>query len=88
MVPSSNSRGYHSILVVPFCSRGYHSIQNLWYHFYFRNLPFCSCILPCWCTSSIESLLQQKLEIHPYRFPTFWQHLPTIRGIVFYLPRV
>jgi hypothetical protein len=78
------SSSHGCFLMIPFCS------GNLqWEIILFLWVPFCSCNLP-WYHSVLVSFLvdvhlplwvffHRKLEVHSYRFPIGWQHLPTIR---------
>jgi hypothetical protein len=59
--------------VIPSCSRGYHSVFVIFW--VGVHLP-------------LRVRFNSKLGVHPYRFPIVWQHLPTIRGILCYLPKV
>jgi hypothetical protein len=70
---------------IPFYSWGYHSVLVIFHviSFYLSVPSFLVDVrLPFWV------FFHRKLEIHPYRFPMLWQHLPTIRGIIGYPPKV
>jgi hypothetical protein len=75
ILEGSSSYGYFlydtiSILVIlQFCSK-------FVILFYSRGLIHIGKHLP------LRVFINRKLEVHPYHIPTFWQHLPTIRGII------